>query len=568
MSRKLITIAVLAISFITTGGVACRFAPPAPPDPGERILLVPHFPQPPQSFWCGPATVQMWQGYAWGGNVNSQQQIFDWMRSRYPRDASEFGVAPHVIAAAVTNFAGAFASDELYSLPEQRLALADLSKNIYWGDPVIAIVQAGLHAVVVNGVTWHELETANPQADFVIVQDPLRSPRTLWTVGEWLNNQGTACHANDCYRHIMRLGRRSFALQELAEFDFLGGVYSGPPPPNATGRYKVNGYGQCYWDNSDSGPDQCAPHNPTGRYRWNGSSCIWDPNDSGPDQCVPQPPSGRYKWDGSHCYWEPNDSGPDQCSPLTAGSTGNMWSRLWRAFSTATRARLNFTAAPMNRRSGRTVDGAPHPRSVRASGQSVPGWARRTSVVPRPWGRTRADILANFYAGVRSTKLNEQSGLAQLTPNGIWRVRDILSVSAFDGGQRYYLLHIVNQDGAIVGSAAIDEEGYLLGYEDAEGLNLPRPKTMESAESAVELKLGSAAIRARRYAYSPNDLEVGGSRFAPLARVDRVDGEYYVNSSGTVFREAPHAVGGQRATSRATRQALVRGGFKSYVEVR
>ncbi len=168
--------------------------------------------------------------------------------------------------------------------------MADLSKNIYWGDPVIAIVEHGFHAVVVNGVTWQELETASPQADYVIVRDPLRSSRVLYTVGDWLNNYGQACATgSDCLRAIMRSGRRSFAVSELADFDYNGGVYSGPPPPGAAGRYKDNGYGLCYWDPNDSGPDQCSPSAPTGRYKMGPSGCYWEPNDSGPDQCSPEP---------------------------------------------------------------------------------------------------------------------------------------------------------------------------------------------------------------------------------------------------------------------------------------
>lgn len=55
----------------------------------------------------------------------------------------------------------------------------------------------------------------------------------------------------------------------------------------------------------------------TGRYKVDGSgNCYWDPNDSGPDQCYPN--QGRYKVNGAgQCYWEPNDSGPNQCDPAT-----------------------------------------------------------------------------------------------------------------------------------------------------------------------------------------------------------------------------------------------------------
>jgi len=90
-----------------------------------------------------------------------------------------------------------------------------------------------------------------------------------------------------------------------------------PPAPTPTGRYKlVNS--QCLWDPTESGPDQCSPLPPPGRYKFDGAGvCYWEPNDYPPDQCSPvPPPTGRFKLDGNGgCYWDSNDSGPDQCAP-------------------------------------------------------------------------------------------------------------------------------------------------------------------------------------------------------------------------------------------------------------
>lgn len=53
--------------------------------------------------------------------------------------------------------------------------------------------------------------------------------------------------------------------------------------------------------------------------RWKsdgGGGCYWDENDSGPDQCQEVP--GRWKDDGvGGCYWEGTDSGPHQCIPAS-----------------------------------------------------------------------------------------------------------------------------------------------------------------------------------------------------------------------------------------------------------
>lgn len=56
---------------------------------------------------------------------------------------------------------------------------------------------------------------------------------------------------------------------------------------DSTGRWKLGGPGECYWDPNDEGPDQCVP---LGRWKSDGQGgCYWDANDGGPDQCQPPP---------------------------------------------------------------------------------------------------------------------------------------------------------------------------------------------------------------------------------------------------------------------------------------
>ena len=56
------------------------------------------------------------------------------------------------------------------------------------------------------------------------------------------------------------------------------------------GRWKLGGDGSCYWDETDSGPDQCSA-NPPGRWKLGGDgSCYFDAEDSGADQCTPAEP--------------------------------------------------------------------------------------------------------------------------------------------------------------------------------------------------------------------------------------------------------------------------------------
>ena len=97
------------------------------------------------------------------------------------------------------------------------------------------------------------------------------------------------------------------------------------------GRWKLGGDGSCYFDASDSGPNQCEPSRSTpgqqsaGRWKLGeNDSCYFDPNDSGPDQCTPPASpgaTGRWKLgaDGA-CYFDANDSGANQCEPAKAAT--------------------------------------------------------------------------------------------------------------------------------------------------------------------------------------------------------------------------------------------------------
>jgi hypothetical protein len=56
------------------------------------------------------------------------------------------------------------------------------------------------------------------------------------------------------------------------------------------GRWKLGDDGSCYFDQTDSGPDQCSPS--PGRWKLGGDgSCYFDAADSGPDQCTPAEPA-------------------------------------------------------------------------------------------------------------------------------------------------------------------------------------------------------------------------------------------------------------------------------------
>ena len=51
------------------------------------------------------------------------------------------------------------------------------------------------------------------------------------------------------------------------------------------GRWKIGDDGSCYFDQTDSGPDQCLP---PGRWKLgDDGTCYYDAHDEGPNQCSP-----------------------------------------------------------------------------------------------------------------------------------------------------------------------------------------------------------------------------------------------------------------------------------------
>jgi hypothetical protein len=75
-----------------------------------------------------------------------------------------------------------------------------------------------------------------------------------------------------------------YALGEYQSSDPIAGL-QGDFVVSATGRLKDDGFGGCYWEPNDSGPNQCYPN---GRWKVDGSGgCYWDANDAGPNQCAP-----------------------------------------------------------------------------------------------------------------------------------------------------------------------------------------------------------------------------------------------------------------------------------------
>jgi hypothetical protein len=65
----------------------------------------------------------------------------------------------------------------------------------------------------------------------------------------------------------------------------LAAAASATSTSGSDGRWKIGSDGSCYFDETDSGPDQCLP---PGRWKLgDDGSCYFDAQDEGPNQCSP-----------------------------------------------------------------------------------------------------------------------------------------------------------------------------------------------------------------------------------------------------------------------------------------
>jgi hypothetical protein len=522
--------AVALLGFVTMA--ACEW-----PAPGPKILNV-GFKAQERAYYCGPAVVQMFAQYKQHPMTVSQDTIWNWMvdNAITPEEALPYwpggGASTRVQTQALSAFANISTSHDLYSgYNGLRQAIADQQKGIERNDPTIVAVENGKHVVLVIGTNWSRLNDAlqSPRSHTMTLHDPAQGANLASAVGDWLNYAvdthyvGGECVAGKpCAINVARYGQKFSAQQALSDFDAAGGSYDGPPPQNPTGRYKLNGNGQCYWEPNDSGPNQCSPN------------------------------SGRYKLDGSgDCYWDANDSGPDQCSP------GGAWSRpraLWRFALSALRP-----AVPSSRGSATFSDGNAAPAEPAgslgrsygaAAGVALTQAGSTDEAPPFPYAIAAAEILENARHALRKAKVDESLQMPELRmETNDLRARRILDVKSLGARPDFYVLELETRNGARVANVVITRAGHLMGVEDARRKNLTVAADITVATGIAAR--GGVATRSARYVYAPNDAEPGMSYFRPLVEVDTPDGKVYVNSRGRVFADPDSTVGRQRGMSPA-----------------
>jgi len=153
-------------------------------------LGVPYRAQAPSSFDCGPASVLMWRLYD-GLSEISQQTIANFM------GGASCGVTSEAIRDAVNHFT--YTHDAFRDLVGDVEYEGFFSRQITSIDsrvPVIAIIDGGLHAGVVNGGKWHETSGGGYQWDYVYFHDPLTRANDYYSADFWTDTNcppGSTC---------------------------------------------------------------------------------------------------------------------------------------------------------------------------------------------------------------------------------------------------------------------------------------------------------------------------------------------------------------------------------------
>ena len=516
LRRSAITLVLLTLS-------ACL---PPTPYPGTTDLPVPYHEQE-NSYFCVPAAVQMWRQYKWGAADVSQTQIWDYM---YFLGGATPGVGARLsgVSAAVANYVQS-TEDGFYQSNADtvglRQAIADQTKSIDERQPLIVATQQETHVVVLKGVTWRRLEDAlaRPSMEYAHVNDPglPGGQNASYTFGTWMNVQiliqVPPCYSWGCVYQWQRWGLKGAGISGLDEFEVEGGTYLGEGPSNPTGRWKEDGWGGCYWEPNDSGPDQCSGSAPTGRYKLDSNGCYWDPNDSGPDQCVP--PSARLA----------PAAQPLHVLPRVLGVLRDLLAKPdFRA--SMRRPPIIKTNIAFTRRSG-SASSVRHAQLDETSKAAT----RNGTLIPHPYATKDSEILENVVAAIRQSHLDEAWQMPELAMRkGELRARRILDVTSLTKQPDFYVVELLNGSGRLVANVAIYKSGILIGAQRIDHPELQYP--LDLADARTRAKRFGPPRRAR-YVHLIGPGEVGSPVFIPLAAVELSDGTVYFNSHGDAFAE-------------------------------
>lgn len=136
--------------------------------------------------YCGAANVLMWRLYN-GGNEISQSTIYNSM------GGAGAGVSPEAIASGVAQYAfvpNAIVDREACDdgpYDKRDVIAARQIASVDEREPAVVIVDAGYHAVLINGGDWHEDSSTGLDVwDYTYVHDPDDRADVYKVAGDWV----------------------------------------------------------------------------------------------------------------------------------------------------------------------------------------------------------------------------------------------------------------------------------------------------------------------------------------------------------------------------------------------
>jgi hypothetical protein len=139
--------------------------------------------------YCVPACVQM-SGRFYGISVPSQQFLYEDMNGSTGGGGIN-GVGVQYIAPELACYGGiadAFMDHAYFGYESDQFFARQISAATY-PSPVVALINSGYHAVVLNGGQWHKTTSSNGDTiyswDSLYAHDPIAGPNQQYTGASW-----------------------------------------------------------------------------------------------------------------------------------------------------------------------------------------------------------------------------------------------------------------------------------------------------------------------------------------------------------------------------------------------
>jgi hypothetical protein len=411
MRRRLSRYTLVLVLLVGVGSAACTRNPnPQPPlATDNHAIPVPYHTQEYMpgysfSFWCGPASVQMWEHYEWG-SYHSQSDIWNAMATYDPWNVSEgWGVDADGVADAVNYFVyDMYWGDPWPTFPHYyqdiKLEVGAIADALDQQEPTIAMVNSGTHWVIAKGGHWDKTPYDQPNANYLTINDPDMGATIHYMMNDWQNKVGSAKitvagdHDNNAY-------------QGVQSYDAMGGTYYG-----------------------DENPPECVRN------------------------CEPQEDGWLMPGLGTRVtsvlatlFERPYTlASRTRGAVVAAGKNQNTGPSLgWRMVASAVQGR-QF-----------------RPRTTKLGPEKQASGPRKYVYVPHAYTTKKSEIIENALAGLQQAHIDVEPKLRSVVHDKSFVVSAVRPVEAQSYGPNYFHLTFSDANGRPYAVARVDDVGWLL----------------------------------------------------------------------------------------------------------